>query len=342
MKLFSGGGAHTGKHGADRDVTRSETKRNMGKGKVALIVVLSILLALVLGIIAFLTFYVRPPEALPPGLSGTTVDPDTGEKVVRPVDDNTTYKESFYNILLAGVDYEGVRTDTIMIARIDTKEHTVALMSIPRDSLVEIGGRKDRINTVYATYGRGQAGMEALMLEVEDLLGFMPSGYALINLNAFVEMVDTIGGVYFNVPQRMLYSDPTQNLYIDLYPGYQLLDGQHAMQLVRFRTYAAADIQRTHVQQDFMKELAKQCLSGGNLTKISDYCDILARNLTTNFTTGNLLYFAQELLKCDLDATESYTLPGDPVSIGGASYYRLHEGEVREIVEKSFNPYGER
>ncbi|MBQ7566874.1 MAG: LCP family protein [Oscillospiraceae bacterium] len=337
MKVFSGGGSHTG-----REKPQKKEKTGMSGGKKALIIILSIILALVLAVILFLTLYVKPPESPQPILSVTTIDPDTGEKIVREVDENLEYKDSFYNILLAGTDYEGIRTDTIMIARINTKDHTVALMSIPRDSLVQIGSRRDRINTVYATYGMGQAGMEALMLEVEDVLGFMPSGYALINLNAFVEMVDTVGGVYFDVPQRMLYSDPTQDLYIDLYPGYQLLDGEHAMQLVRYRSYAAADIQRTHVQQDFMKELAKQCLSGGNLTKISEYCEILQRNVTTNFTTGNLLYFAQELMKCDLDAAESYTLPGDPVMVNGASCYRLREAEVKEIVDKSFNPYVER
>lgn len=334
MKLFSNRGLHS-----ERADLKKTPKQGAGAWKKALIIILSVLLALIVAVILFLTIYVKPPESPQPMLSVTAIDPDTGEQVVR--DDMLEYKESFYNILIAGTDYDGTRTDTIMIARLDTKNHTVALMSIPRDTVVEVGGRRVKINSVYGAYGCGQSGMEALMLEIEDLLGFLPSGYALVNLTAFVELVDSIGGVYFDVPQRMLYSDPTQNLYIDLYPGYQLLDGQHAMQLVRFRTYATADIQRTHVQHDFLKAVAKQCLSGANLTKISEYCDILSRNLTTNFTTGNLLYFAQELTKSDLDAMESYTLPGDPIWIDG-SYYQLRESEVREIVDKSFNPYVER
>lgn len=328
----------TSSHGAHVQAPQEKKKSESGRWKKVLIVLLSVLLALVLGVILFLTLYVKPPEAPAPTI--TIADPDTGEPVIRS-DESSIYKEHYYNILLAGTDHDGTRTDTIMIARLDAVNHTVALMSIPRDTVVKVGGKSVKINSIYGIYGCGDEGMQALMLELEELLGFMPSGYLLINLRAFVEMVDTVGGVYFDVPQRMYYVDPTQDLYIDLYPGYQLLDGQHAMQLVRYRSYADADLHRTRVQQDFMKALAKQCLSGSNLTKISDYCDIMIRNTTTSFTTGNLLYFAQELLKCDLDEMDTYTLPGEPIWIDG-SYYRLYEGEVQKIVDESFNPYVER
>ena len=333
MKLISNRGS---RQAGDQN---TEPKKKLNSRKKALIITLSVLLAIVLAVALFLTFYVKPPDTTSPSIS--VLDPDTGEEVIRNGDDASLYKDSYYNILLAGTDKDGTRTDTIMIARLDSKNHDVALMSIPRDSIVKVNGRTTKINSVYGIYGCGEDGMEALMLKVEELLGFLPTGYALINLDAFVEMVDTIGGVYFDVPQRMYYVDPTQDLYIDLYPGYQLLDGEHAMELVRFRSYADADIQRTHVQQEFMKALVKQCLSGSNLTKISDYCDILSRNLTTSFSTGNLLFFAQELLKCNLSEIESVTLPGDPVLIDG-SYYQLRDSEVKEIVRKSFNPYVER
>ena len=76
----------------------------MSGGKKALIIILSIILALVLAVILFLTLYVKPPESPQPILSVTTIDPDTGEKIVREVDENLEYKDSFYNILLAGTD----------------------------------------------------------------------------------------------------------------------------------------------------------------------------------------------------------------------------------------------
>jgi len=119
--------------------------------------------------------------------TGTTEDPP---KVEEPVVVPKIPKEGYYNILLAGTDHDGFRTDTLMIARLDTVNHTVALLSIPRDTLVETSSGANKINSIYGIYGCGKRGMEALMLEIEDLLGFMPNGYALVNLNAFVELVD--------------------------------------------------------------------------------------------------------------------------------------------------------
>ena len=88
-------------------------------------------------------------------------------------------------------------------------------------------------------------------------------------------LVDAIGGVEFDVPMRMYYTDPTQDLYIDLQPGLQTLDGEHAMQLVRFRKgYATQDLQRTEVQRDFLQALAKQCLKVSNLSKIGSFAKI--------------------------------------------------------------------
>lgn len=334
MKLFgnSRDAARSGK--VPREYKDKKVKK-VGKGKKALIIFLSVLLLIVVALSLFVKFYVKPPEVV---ASTPSVDLPTdisSEDVQNTTLDNV--KQGYYNILLAGTDNDGTRTDTMMIARIDTKKHTVALMSIPRDTLIKnSSGAAAKLNSVYGANGCGEKGMEALLLELEKILGFMPSGYALVDLNVFIELVDAVGGVYFDVPERMYHDDPTQNLHIDLQPGYQLLNGEKAMQLVRFRGYAQADIQRTHVQQDFIIEVAKQCIS--KPTKLGDYIDIFSRNVTTNFSTGNLLYFAQELVKCDLDNMTSYTLPGKDLWID-ASYYELIPEEVAAIVEKDFDPY---
>jgi len=269
--------------------------------------------------------------------TGTTEDPP---KVEEPVVVPKIPKEGYYNILLAGTDHDGFRTDTLMIARLDTVNHTVALLSIPRDTLVETSSGANKINSIYGIYGCGKRGMEALMLEIEDLLGFMPNGYALVNLNAFVELVDLVGGVDYNVPVDMYHVDPTQDLYIDLKAGQQHLDGNKAMQLVRFRGYGSADIERTRVQQKFLIALAKQCLTLSNLGKIGGYCDIFVRNVSTNYTSNNLVYFAQELVKCDFNSMSSYTLAGDGgYFVDGIDYYKLDEAKVQEVIMKDFYPY---
>lgn len=267
----------------------------------------------------------------------TPVDPPAVEE---PVVVPKIPKEGYYNILIAGTDHDGFRTDTLMIARLDTVNHTVALMSIPRDTLIETSKGPGKINSVYGIYGCGTRGMEALLLEVEDLLGFMPNGYALVNLKAFVELVDLVGGVDYNVPVDMYHVDPTQDLYIDLKAGFQHLNGEKAMQLVRYRGYGAADIERTRVQQKFLVTLAKQCLTLSNLSKIGGYCDIFVRNVSTNYTSNNLVYFAQELVKCDFNNMTTYTLAGDGgYIVDSVDYYKIDDAKVQQVIMKDFYPY---
>ena len=112
------------------------------------------------------------------------------------------------------------------------------------------------------------------------------------------------------------------------------------MELVRFRKgYASQDIQRTQVQQQFLKALAKQCLSVSSLTKIGEFADIFAEYVTTSLTTGNMVWFGKELLACDFDSMQCCTAEGEGAMINGAAYYPLYAGRLLETVNACFNPY---
>lgn len=248
-------------------------------------------------------------------------------------------RDGIYNILICGTDDDGTRTDTIIIAHLDTTDHTVALLSIPRDTPVATGnGGIMKINSVYA--GGGADGMQRLSGRLRELLGFPVDGYVLVNLDAFKKTVDLVGGVEFDVPQDMDYEDASQDLYIHLKAGLQRLDGEKAMELVRFRKgYASQDIQRTQVQQQFLKALAKQCLSVSSLSKLKEFADIFAEDVTTNLTVGNMIWYGKELMACDFDSMQTYTAEGEGAMINGGAYYPLYAGRLLEIVNKSFNPY---
>ena len=125
----------------------------------------------------------------------TKVDEETGEETTVEVEIPASHKEEFYNILIVGTDDGGSRTDTIMIGRLNVKEHTVALLSIPRDTLISGNYAVPKINSVYAGAGGGEQGVAALRSKLAQLLGFEVDGYALVNLDAFIEMVDLVGGV---------------------------------------------------------------------------------------------------------------------------------------------------
>ena len=158
----------------------------------------------------------------------TKVDEDTGEEITVEVEVPAFHKEGFYNILLLGTDDDGYRTDTIMIGRMDVESHTVALLSIPRDTLIDGNYTVPKINSVYGAAGRGEQGIESLKRRLSQLLGFEVDGYAMVNLDAFVELVDLIGGVEFDVPMDMDYEDSSQDLYIHLKKGVQKLNGEQA------------------------------------------------------------------------------------------------------------------
>ena len=256
-----------------------------------------------------------------------------------PTEQPKALRDGVYNILICGTDGDGYRTDTIIVAHLDANTHTVALLSIPRDTPVATGGGGlMKINSVYA--GGGADGMERLASRLHSLLGFPVDGYVLVDLEAFKKTVDLVGGVDFDVPQDMNYEDASQDLYIHLKKGPQHLDGEKAMGLVRFRKgYATQDIQRTQVQQQFLKALAKQCLSVSSLTKIGEFADIFAEYVTTSLTTGNMVWFGKELLACDFDTMQCCTAEGEGAMINGAAYYPLYAGRLLETVNTCFNPY---
>ena len=247
-------------------------------------------------------------------------------------------------ILLCGTDLEGTRTDTMMLLYINPREDAVNLVSLPRDTLTHTtAGNNAKLNSAF---GRNngkedpEEGMENLMLYVKDIIGYKPDGYMLISLEGFVDIVDAMGGVEFDVPQDMYYSDPSQGLHIDLEEGKQTLSGYDAMCLVRFRKgYANQDLGRVSVQREFISACMDQWLKVSNLSKLPEVLSSLELNTTTDLTTGNMLWLALNAWKAGFDNIRSDTLPGYATSIGGGSYYVLYPNEVAELVNSTCNPY---
>ena len=345
---------HHGHFEAPREKRRLTGKQ---KGIIGIVLALAVLAGVATGIYKTL---VKPPEKPQPVQEETQdantqpepevkkptikhvvtkVDEQTGEEVEEETELPASHQTGVYNILICGTDDDGYRTDTIIVAHLDETTHDVALMSVPRDTVVLNGsGGIMKINSVYA--GGGADGMARLSKRLGAMLGFELDGYVLVNLEAFRETVDLVDGVEFDVPQDMYYQDPTQNLHIDLKAGKQLLDGEKAMELVRFRKgYASQDIQRTKVQQEFLRALAKKVLSVSSLTKLKEFADVFSTYVTTDLTVGNMLYFAKALMQCDFDAMKTYTLEGEGAMINGGSYYPLYAGKLVQVVNESFNPY---
>ncbi len=261
-------------------------------------------------------------------------------------------KEGVYTFLLVGTDMWDGNTDTIMVVSYDTKEQDINIMSIPRDTMINEKWDLKKINSVYSRTG---GSIDSLSNRVQKLIGFKPDFYVKVDLTMFVKLVDLVGGVEFDVPQDMKYDDPYQDLHIDLKKGVQVLDGQHAMQLVRFRRYSEGDIKRVEVQQAFMKALIKECLSIKHWGKVKAYIDLAMENIQTDLEAGSIVWFASNVLgfngttALSMDDVYTCTIPGNywgeaySRSTGGnQSYVTIYPKQVVELVNERFNPYEQR
>lgn len=242
------------------------------------------------------------------------------------------------NILLVGTDEGGMRTDTMMVLSINDQEHTARLLSLPRDTYTE-GYNPPKLNSACAYAGGGMAGVERLTDEVNKLLGFPMDGYAMVNFDVFTDIVDTFGGVKFYVPMDMDYEDPYQDLYIHLQQGYQKLNGEQAVQLMRYRSgYAMADLERVNVQRDFVQAAMDQWMNPWLIVRLPIAGATVYQDVTTDLSPGNCIWLLRALLQCDATHIDTQTLPGTPQYINGGSYFVPDTAAV-EALMTGFYPF---
>lgn len=249
-------------------------------------------------------------------------------------------KDGAATILLAGMDEGGMRTDTLMLLSVGCTDSGLSLVSLPRDTLINGSYAVPKLNSVYAANNGGSEGITMLLTRVREIIGFVPDGYMLIQLDAFVDLVDALGGVTFDVPVDMYYSDPSQNLYIDLKAGTQTLTGEEAMGVARFRSgYADADLGRVQVQRALLSAIFNEAVSAKGIAKSPQLLRILLNNTTTDLDAANLVWLAKAVLAANRSGIETVTLPGNPQYLGGVSYYILDPASVAQTVNTYCNPY---
>jgi len=251
-------------------------------------------------------------------------------------------RDDTYTILVVGRDRVGMNTDTIMLVMLDGERDELNVVSIPRDTLVNVSWSVKKVNSLY-----GALGTEGLVSGIEDLIGYEIDNYVIINTFVFQELIDAIGGVHFDVPLNMYYDDPGQDLHIHLNAGYQWLSGAQAEQVVRFRQnndgtgYPNGDLGRIETQQKFGMALARQLLSLGNIKNLPQLVNIVTSNTDTDLSSGNIAFYAEEFLKLSSDSIHFYTLPCDNVSIRGGSYVSIRLYDWLDLLNSSFNPYNQ-
>lgn len=271
------------------------------------------ILALVLALVAAVCLFIQPPK------SETSIG---------------TRKSDTASILICGTDEDGTRTDTMMLLYLSESEHQVRLLSLPRDSYtLTSSGKAAKLNSAYGRNGTGESGMEALLDYVEDIIGYRPDGYILVDFTLVPQIVDLMGGVDFDVPMDMDVAS------VAIQAGYQHLNGKQLMTLLRFRHgYPTADLGRVQVQRQVLKACMDQWLSISHISGALESITLLENSSISSLSRGNYLWIAKTLLT-SIKNFENDTLPGYPEYRNKVSYYILDKAEIAELINSSYNPY---
>jgi LCP family protein required for cell wall assembly len=290
------------------------------------------------------------------------------EAALPPSDVLPGRKPLFYTFLLFGID-KMINTDTIMVGAYDGENKKAYIIGIPRDTKVNVDRRVKKINSAYPIgYNNGggshEGGVDRLLHEVKTLIGFIPDFYVSIDVDAFVEVVDALGGVLVNVPYRMDYTDTSvskawegQYFKVDLQEGLQDLNGEQALGFARHRqnnawdpnkgayvtTKTYTDYNRIENQQQLINAVMDKALQPSSLTKIPEFIQIFNANVKTSFTLSNMVWGGGQLLevKDKPNFLETYTLPISGTT-GSPDYYEMpDEAGILELINKTINPYTE-
>lgn len=259
------------------------------------------------------------------------------------------------NVLVMGVDKDGLRTDAIMLVSYDMENHQVKALSIPRDTRMYIGSKYQKINAAHAIgSSKGKPiGPQGTVEAVSRLTNVPINYYVDFTFDGIANCIDAMGPVTFEIPDLnndgvgMVYDDPEQDLHINLKPGLQELNGEQCVHLLRYRkgnkingvrrTYANGDIDRIKVQQDFVKALVDQKLNPSLITKIPDIFEQVSNEMRTNLTVAEVIKYSKGLNQVKSENIQIFSLPGN---FSGdeydASYWICDLDATRELIETEF------
>ncbi|WP_182101562.1 LCP family protein [Niallia taxi] len=265
----------------------------------------------------------------PPVEEEEVVEPPKEEEL--ELDDNILEKP--FAMLLYGLDVRPgenpkySRTDTIMVALVDPVTEKVSLISIPRDSYVQIPGyKKAKINSSIV-----KGGPELTIKTINQWLGTDIKEYAAIDFVGFEEVIDEIGGLDLNVDKSLHHGG------VHLEPGFQHLNGEQTLIFVRHRLdergakYHSTDYDRMERQQYVLKELSKELLSFKTLFQINDMMEIVSDHTQTTLTPAEMNSLVKKFIDFDSEDLSTTSIQGNSIRINGGWYEDVPQSEVQRV-----------
>ncbi|MEG2814813.1 MAG: LCP family protein [Oscillospiraceae bacterium] len=347
MKLFGGSGHNSqnkknrgtppkNRGEVERTNINNEEPKKKGKAVKVILIILAVLVLIAGGVFAYWKISTRPPETPPSTESAVPIKAT----------------QQYYSLLVVGDDQEGGNTDTIMLVRFDTVNMKVNVLSIPRDTLVNSSLGNKKINAVYHNLD----GITSLMDAVEDIAGFRPNNYVVVDTNVFVKVVDAMGGVEFDVPFDMDYDDYADKdkdgiceyvFTIHLKEGQQKLSGYDALGVFRWRqnnngsghVYSNPDIERINTQHNLLMAIAGKAMSTKNVVTLTNIASAVLDKCVTDLTIGNIQWYIEQFLQMSMENIEFFTMPTTGAWINKVAYVTINTDEWMDMVNANFNPY---
>ncbi len=342
---------------------RRKRKALLSRGKKIAISVILVIYAFVIVATSLVVFY-RPTVRRSTIQHIVEITNEKGEVIgTEIVEYEPEDKPTSYNVLVLGMDRMAMLTDVFMIVNIDTSDNSITVMQIPRDTWVSNHSIKteegdirpydvisNKANAIFSTYFRSNlyglgmsedeaydAALETLTETIENSLLIHIDYSVIMDLNGFRNIVDTMGGVEIYIPSPMVYYDDVQGLAINIPAGVQTLNGEQSEGFVRYRIgYLTADLGRQNAQKRFLVAMfnkLKSTCSLSNISQLTEIADSIFTYVDTNMSAGDILFFAQCLLKCDLESMNMLTMPGNLAD----GYYVMNHEAVLNLMNAKYS-----
>ena len=249
---------------------------------------------------------------------------------------NDDSKKTF-NLLIMGRDDAANLCDVIMVVSYDTKNHTVEVMQIPRDTYASYTSSSYRkLNGAVHSLG----GVSEFAEFLEKNLGIGIDFYAVTDLDTVAKAVDKIGGVRVSIEEDMCYNDPYQSLFIDLKAGEHILNGEQANAFLRYRSgYVQGDIGRLDAQKIFIAALSKKLIFEVGMVDLVNIALLFLNDIETDLTPKDCIALIEGIKDIELENISFFTIPGESVQTpGGAWYYVINKEQTFDVIKTYFSP----
>ncbi|NYB73460.1 LCP family protein [Sedimentibacter hydroxybenzoicus DSM 7310] len=239
------------------------------------------------------------------------------------------------NIVLIGYVTGQKHADTIMLFSLDNKNKDISILSIPSYTQIgNTGGLQSRISTIYVSEGEN-----AVIDAIQSFLDIPVNYYVKLDTDSLKNVVDIMEGVEYNVPIKMVYDDPYQNLHINLEKGVQKMDGSKIEQLLRFRnnntpTVPIGHIERDLLHQDFIAKLIRQKLVNMDVSNMTKLALAILNNVETNFPATEVPAYVSIWKDANFNDIKTFSLPGENVFDRGINNFIVDHDGLSSLAEQ--------